>query len=151
MRKLLNKSLLSNIRFQQSYLLKNARIVNADLSEHGDVLIENGKIAQISSSITHKTAEVIDCTNKLIIPGGIDTHTHMQLPFMGAYAVDDFDIGSKAAIAGGTTSFIDFAIPSQTESMSVAYERWRGWADPKVNCDYSLHATITSWNDQTPG
>ena len=114
MRKLLNKSLLSSIRFQKSYLLKNARIVNADLSEQGDVLIENGKIAQISSSITHKTADVIDCTNKLVIPGGIDTHTHMQLPFMGAYAVDDFDTGSKAAIAGGTTSFIDFASPSQT-------------------------------------
>jgi dihydropyrimidinase len=114
MRKLINKSLVSTIRFRQSYLLKNARIVNSDLSEQGDVLIENGKIAQISSSISHKTAEVIDCTNKLLIPGGIDTHTHMQLPFMGAYAVDDFDTGSKAAIAGGTTSFIDFAIPSQT-------------------------------------
>lgn len=111
MRKLLNKSLLSSIKFRQSYLFKNASIVNADLSEQGDVLVENGKIAEISSTITNKNAEVIDCTGKLLIPGGIDTHTHMQLPFMGAYAVDDFDIGSKAALAGGTTSFIDFAIP----------------------------------------
>ncbi len=151
MRKLLNKSLLNNVKFRQSYLLKNARIVNADLSEQGDVLIENGKIAQIGNSITNKNAEVIDCTNKLVIPGGIDTHTHMQLPFMGAFAVDDFDTGSKAAIAGGTTSFLDFSIPSPEQSLSSAYQRWRGWADPKVNCDYSLHSAITSWNDQTPG
>lgn len=151
MRKLLNKSLLNNLKFRQSYLLKNAKIVNADLSEQGDVLIENGKIAEISNNITHKTAQVIDCTDKLVIPGGIDTHTHMQLPFMGTSAVDDFDTGSKAAIAGGTTSFIDFAIPNPDETMSVAYERWRGWADPKVNCDYALHAAITSWNASTPG
>lgn len=121
MQKLLNKSLLNNIKFRQSYLFKNARIVNADFSEQGDVLIENGKISQISSNISHKAAEVIDCSNKVLIPGGIDTHTHMQLPFMGTNAVDDFDTGSKAAIAGGTTSFIDFAIPSPEETMSVAY------------------------------
>jgi dihydropyrimidinase len=75
----------------------------------------------------------------------------MQLPFMGTSAADDFDIGTKACIAGGTTSFIDFAIPDQTETLSSAYQRWRGWADPKVNCDYTLHAAITSWNSQTPG
>ncbi len=68
---------------------------------------------EISKNITHKTAEVIDCSGKFVIPGGIDTHTHMQLPFMGTFAVDDFDQGTKAAIAGGTTSIIDFAIPSK--------------------------------------
>ena len=71
----------------------------------------------------------------------------MQLPFMGTYAKDDFDTGSKAAIAGGTTSFIDFVIPSKGTLLRDAYQTWRGWADPKVNCDYTLHAAITDWTD----
>jgi dihydropyrimidinase len=83
------------------------------MSKIADVLIEDGKIAQISANISHKNAEVIDCTGKMVIPGGIDTHTHMQLPFMGTNAIDDFDTGTKAAIAGGTTSFIDFSIPDR--------------------------------------
>lgn len=146
MNRFIGRSLLHSPKYCSSYLLKNARIVNANLSEIGDVLIENGKIAEIGSSLTHKTAEVINCTGKLLIPGGIDTHTHMQLPFMGTFAADDFNIGSKAAIAGGTTSFIDFAIPSKGESLSSAYDTWRGWADPKVNCDYALHSAIIDWN-----
>jgi dihydropyrimidinase len=129
-------------RYFQSYLLKNGRVVNADHSFQGDVLLEDGKVTAISSNLSHKSAIVIDCTNKLIIPGGIDTHTHMQLPFMGTFAADDFDQGTKAAIAGGTTSFIDFAIPSKGESLTHALDTWRGWADPKVNCDYGLHSAI---------
>eukprot|EP00919_Chromeraceae_sp_WS-2016_P037758 GHVR01090179.1.p1 GENE.GHVR01090179.1~~GHVR01090179.1.p1 ORF type:complete len:144 (-),score=19.32 GHVR01090179.1:321-752(-) len=142
MKGILTKSLLSSCKYYGSYLLKNARIVNSDLSQYGDVLIEDGKISEVANNISHKSAEVIDCTGKLVIPGGIDTHTHMQLPFMGTYALDDFDSGSKAAIAGGTTSFIDFAIPSKGQSLTQAYETWRGWADPKVNCDYALHSAI---------
>ena len=139
----------NRVQFFKSYLLKNGRVVNADISEVNDVLIEEGKIAAIGNNLTHKTAEVIDCTDKMVIPGGIDTHTHMQLPFMGTFAIDDFDSGSKASIAGGTTSFIDFAIPTKQETLSIAYDKWRGWADPKVNCDYTLHSAITSWDDNT--
>lgn len=97
-------------RFYNSYLLKNGKVVNSEYSEVADVLIESGRISAVGSNLTHKTAQVIDCTDKLVIPGGIDTHTHMQLPFMGTNAIDDFDSGSKAALAGGTTSYIDFAI-----------------------------------------
>jgi dihydropyrimidinase len=138
------KRLLGNAtnRYLQSYLLKNGKIVNSDFSFQGDVLLEAGKIAAISENLTHKTATVVDCTNKLIIPGGIDTHTHMQLPFMGSFAADDFDQGTKAAVAGGTTSFIDFAIPNKGETLSHSFDTWRGWADPKVNCDYGLHSAI---------
>ena len=143
MNKLVNRSVFRNF---STYLLKNARVVNSDISINADVLIEEGKIAAVSSNLSHKSAKVIDCSNKLVIPGGIDTHTHMQLPFMGTYAKDDFDTGSKAAIAGGTTSFIDFAIPSKGMPISEAYKTWRGWADPKVNCDYSLHAAVVDWN-----
>lgn len=70
---------------------------------------------------------------------------------MGTHAVDDFDQGSKAALMGGTTSFIDFAIPNKGQTLSEAYKRWRGWADPKVHCDYTLHSAIVDWNGQTPG
>ena len=142
MRVLFNRSVLRSF---STYLLKNARVVNADSSFNGDVLIEDGKIASAAPNQTHKTAQVIDCTDKLVIPGGIDTHTHMQLPFMGTNAKDDFNTGSKAAIAGGTTSFIDFVIPGKGTPVTEAYETWRGWADPKVNCDYGLHAAITDW------
>ncbi len=110
MKLLLNKSLHSHF---STYLLKNARVVNPDLSFNSDILIEDGKISSLSSNINHKAATVIDCSNKLVIPGGIDTHTHMQLPFMGTFAKDDFDSGTKAALAGGTTSFLDFAIPNR--------------------------------------
>ncbi len=136
-------------KFSTSYLLKNGKVVNSEHSEISDVLIENGKITAVGTNISHKTAEVIDCTDKLIIPGGIDTHTHMQLPFMGTNAIDDFDSGSKAAVAGGTTSYIDFAIPNKGETLTAAYDRWRGWADGKTNCDYALHSAITEWNKDT--
>ena len=115
MRSLLKHSTLN--RFG-TFLLKNARVVNPDLSFTSDVLIEDGKIAALSQNLSHKTAKVIDCTGKMVIPGGIDTHTHMQLPFMGTFAKDDFDTGTKAAIAGGTTSFIDFAIPEKGQPVS---------------------------------
>lgn len=114
-------------------------------------MIEGGKIAQIGEDLSHKNSEVIDCTGKLLIPGGIDTHTHLQLPFMGTFALDDFDRGTKAALAGGTTSLIDFAIPSKGESLSKAFDTWRNWADPKVNCDYGLHSAIIEWNGETAG
>jgi dihydropyrimidinase len=118
MSRLINRSLFANF---STYLLKNARVVNSDLSFNSDVLIEEGKIAAVSPNLSHKSAEVIDCTGKMVIPGGIDTHTHMQLPFMGTNAKDDFDTGSKAAIAGGTTSFIDFVIPAKGARLKDAY------------------------------
>lgn len=105
-------------------------------------------MGSITSSLSD--VETIDCSKKLIIPGGIDTHTHMQLPFMGTDSKDDFNIGSKAAVIGGTTSFIDFVIPEKGESLDAAYKRWRDKADGKVNCDYALHCAIIEWNDNTP-
>ena len=139
-------------------LIKSGIIVNADRKFQGDLLIKNGKISKVFNKEQEKefqpeykipeNTKIINANNNFIIPGGIDTHTHMQLPFMGTVAVDDFNIGSKAALAGGTTCFLDFIIPERNESILKAHDTWRGWADPKVNCDYSLHCAITSWNDQ---
>ena len=77
--------------------------------------------------------KVIDAAGKWVIPGGIDTHTHMQLPFMGTVAVDDFYIGTRAALAGGTTFLIDFAIPTKGVRPLDAFKQWKGWATPKVH------------------
>lgn len=81
------------------------------------------------------------------MPGGIDPHVHLELPFMGTTAVDDFDKGSRAALAGGTTSFIDFIFAGE-EGILAGYDDWRLRADKKVHCDYALHCGITHWNEQ---
>eukprot|EP00163_Fabomonas_tropica_P015792 TRINITY_DN28625_c0_g1_i1.p1 TRINITY_DN28625_c0_g1~~TRINITY_DN28625_c0_g1_i1.p1 ORF type:complete len:504 (-),score=181.78 TRINITY_DN28625_c0_g1_i1:134-1615(-) len=132
-----------------SLFIKGGIVVNSDYESKQDVIVENGKITAVGTDLTAPAgAEVIDATGKYVMPGGIDTHTHFQLPFMGTVSVDDFDVGTQAALAGGTTMVIDFVIPSKNQSLLEAYDQWRGWADPKVNCDYSLHVAVTWWSDQ---
>ncbi|CAI2350056.1 unnamed protein product [Caenorhabditis sp. 36 PRJEB53466] len=132
-----------------SLLIKNGTIVNDDAMFKADVLVRDGKIVEISPSIVAPPGtELLDATDRLVMPGGIDPHTHMQLPFMGEIAKDDFHRGTEAAVAGGTTMIIDFVIPTKGESLLTAYDRWRGWADPKVVCDYGLSMAITSWSPQ---
>ncbi|XP_036675021.3 dihydropyrimidinase 1 isoform X2 [Drosophila suzukii] len=134
---------------QNRVYIKNGEIVNHDKSFKADVYIEDGVIKFVgpSSEITIPGGvRTIDASGLMIIPGGIDPHTHMQLPFGGAVAVDDFYHGTKAAVAGGTTMIIDFVLPNKHESMIEAYDKWRSWADPKVCCDYGLHVGITWWS-----
>ena len=114
-----------------------------------DVLVDGEKIAKVEPNIQAPAGvRVVDATGKYVMPGGIDSHTHCQLPFMGTVAVDDFNHGTRAAVAGGTTMILDFVIPTKGESPVAAYHKWRGWADPKVNCDYSFHVAITWWSEQ---
>ncbi|CAF0925327.1 unnamed protein product [Adineta steineri] len=134
---------------QQRLLIKGGRVVNDDGTTLADVFIEDGVIKQIGLNLVVPAGtKTVDASDKLVMPGGIDTHTHFELPFMGTRSVDDFLTGTQAAIAGGTTTILDFVIPSKEQSLAEAYTQWRERADAKVCCDYGLHAAITTWNDQ---
>ena len=130
-----------------SVLIKNGTIVNADQSFQADVLCADGKIQEIGSNISAPSgAEVVDATGQYVMPGGIDPHTHMQLPFMGTVASEDFYTGTAAGLAGGTTMIIDFVIPAPQTSIIEAYHQWREWAEKSV-ADYSFHVAITWWDE----
>lgn len=134
-------------------LIFGGTVVNDDCMFEADVLVEGNKIIAVKQGLAKEyskqsNVEVIDASGRLVIPGGTDPHTHMQLPFMGTVAVDDFYYGTRAALAGGTTMIIDFAIPPKESTPLKAYKQWREWADPKVCCDYGLSMAITNWNEK---
>ena len=130
-------------------LVRGGTIVTADTTYRADILCVGGLIAQIAPSIeAPPQAEIVDAGGLLVMPGGIDPHTHMQLPFMGTVASEDFFTGTAAGLAGGTTSIIDFVIPGAGDSMLDAFHIWRGWAE-KSAADYGFHVAVTSWSDRT--
>ena len=128
-----------------STVIKNGTIVTADLTYKADVLIEGGKISAIGEGLSGD--KVLDATGCYIMPGGIDPHTHLEMPFMGTYSADDFESGTRAALAGGTTMVVDFALPSPGQGLLDALQMW----DNKVgraHCDFSYHMAITWWGQQ---
>jgi len=128
-------------------LIKGGTVVNADRSFRADVLCENGLVSAIQETIdAPKNATVIDAGGQYVMPGGIDPHTHMQLPFMGTVTSEDFETGTAAGLAGGTTMIIDFVIPGPQQDVMEAYHQWREWAEKSVS-DYSFHVAITWWDD----
>jgi dihydropyrimidinase len=129
-----------------SLLIKGGTIVTAERSFAGDVYCEDGIIKAVGDvSAAPATAEIIDATGQYVMPGGIDPHTHMELPFMGTVASEDFFSGTAAGFAGGTTMIIDFVIPSPQQNLMEAFRAWRGWAE-KAAGDYSFHVAITWWD-----
>ncbi|XP_026486455.2 dihydropyrimidinase isoform X2 [Vanessa tameamea] len=132
---------------QNRLLIKNGRVVNEDGMEDADVYIEDGIIKQVGRNlIIPGGTRTIDATGLLVMPGGIDPHTHFELEMMGAKTADDFYKGTRAAVAGGTTTIIDFVLPEKGQSLVEAYNHWRQKADNKVCCDYALHVGVTWWS-----
>lgn len=128
-------------------LIQGGTVVTADLSYRADVFCEDGIIRAIGQNLSVPTGcEVIDAGGLLVMPGGIDPHTHMQLPFMGTVASEDFFTGTSAGAAGGTTSIIDFVIPNPQQPLMEAYKQWMEWAQ-KSATDYSFHVAVTWWDE----
>ena len=126
-------------------VIRNGTIVTADLTYKADVLIENGRIAAIGPGLTGDTT--LDATGCLVMPGGIDPHTHLEMPFMGTYSADDFDSGTRAALAGGTTRVVDFALPVPGQGLLDALKIWDN-KTARAHCDYSFHMAVTWWGEQ---
>jgi len=130
-----------------SIVIRGGTVVTADRTFAADVYCKDGQIAAIGENLdVPADAEVVDATGQYIMPGGIDPHTHMQLPFMGTVASDDFFTGTAAGLAGGNTSIIDFVIPSPQQPLMDAYHQWRDWAG-KSAADYGFHVAITWWDE----
>jgi dihydropyrimidinase len=131
-----------------SLLIKGGTVVTAEGEFRHDVLVIDEKIAAVGLNLDAPIGtRTIDAGGAYVMPGGIDPHTHMELPFMGTVASEDFFTGTSAAAAGGTTMAIDFVIPAPQQSPLEAFKEWRGWAE-KAACDYSFHVAITWWADQ---
>lgn len=131
-------------------LIRGGTVVNADLSQRADVLVDGGTVKAVGAKLDAPAgAEIIDAGGAYVMPGGIDPHTHMELPFMGTVASEDFFSGTSAAAAGGTTMIIDFVIPNPKENLLEAYRKWRGWAE-KAATDYSFHVAVTWWDESVP-
>jgi dihydropyrimidinase len=128
-------------------LIRGGCVVNADREFRADVLCAAGKIVAVGENLpTPAHAQVIDAGGQYVLPGGIDPHTHMQLPFMGTVTADDFFTGTAAGLAGGTTTIMDFVIPAPQQSLLEAFHTWRGWAEKSAG-DYTFHVAITWWDD----
>ena len=130
-----------------SLVIRGGTIVNADGRQRADVYCEGGLIKEIGPDLdVPSDAEVIDAGGQFVMPGGIDPHTHMQLPFMGTVASEDFYTGTAAGLAGGTTMIIDFVIPDPQQKLMDAYRQWREWSE-KASADYSFHVAVTWWDE----
>ena len=127
-----------------SVLIKNGLVVTSSGSYSADVFVEGEKIKVIGSDLeaTVKAEEVVEAKGKYVLPGAIDPHTHLAMPFMGTTSKDDFETGTIAAACGGTTSVVDFVLQNKGESLHEAVERKKGIADGKVAVDYSLHPAV---------
>ncbi|WP_062227292.1 dihydropyrimidinase [Aureimonas frigidaquae] len=124
-------------------VIKGGTVVTADRTFVSDVLIAGERIAAVGEGLEGDT--VIDASGAYVMPGGIDPHTHMEMPFMGTHTADDFDTGTAAALAGGTTMTVDFCLPAPGQGLMDALGQWHQKAG-KARGDYSFHMAITWWD-----
>src|SRR5687767_12558075 len=131
-----------------SLLIKGGTVVTASDQYMGDVFVDGEKISAIGTNLPMKADRTIDATGKYLFPGGIDVHTHLDMPFGGTTSADDFESGTIAAAHGGTTTIVDFAIQYRGQTLHHAWETWMSKADGKAAIDYGFHMIITELNDQ---
>ena len=125
-------------------VLRGGTVVSAEGSKQKDIYVENGKIVPPGPA-----DEGIDVTGKLLFPGFIDAHTHMDMPVSGTVTADSFPSGTAAAVAGGTTVIIDFATQDRGRTLAEALDVWHTRADGRCSCDYGFHMAVTDWNAET--
>jgi len=129
-------------------IITNGRVVTASDTYASDVAIGNGRIVAIGQSLPPENASrIIDAAGKYVLPGGIDVHTHLDMPFGGTTSSDDFETGTRAAAFGGTTTLIDFAIQYKGQTLRTAFDTWMQKASAKAVCDYAFHCIITELAD----
>ena len=126
-----------------SVLLKNGLVVTATGSYVADVHLEGDRIRAVGAGLAVKVDETVDCTGKYILPGAIDPHTHIDMPFMGTTSADDWKTGSIAAACGGTTCIIDFNLQGKGETLHDAVEKQKAKAEGKAVVDFSIHPGVT--------
>ena len=135
-----------------SLLIRNGEIITADSRFKADIYVENDTITALGHIVEPPAgAEVIDATGKLIFPGFIDPHVHIHLPFMATFAKDTHRTASIAALAGGTTTFIEMCCPSRMDDALDGYQTWRAKANGNSACDYTFHMSVTKFDDRTEG
>ncbi|WP_298364188.1 dihydropyrimidinase [Azospirillum sp.] len=128
-------------------VIRGGTVVTAEQTQRADVYCEDGLIKAVGDALDVPAGtEAVEAGGCFVMPGGIDPHTHMELPFMGTVTTEDFFSGTAAGFAGGTTTIIDFVIPNPKQSLMEAYHTWRGWAE-KAAGDYSFHVAVTWWDE----
>src|SRR4029077_2022289 len=132
-------------------IIANGTVISAQGQEQADVALQGEKIAAVGKDLARSAAgaTVLDATGKYVIPGALDVHVHLELPFCGTVSSDDWNTGTRAAARGGVTTVIDFAIPYGQESLEAAYNNWRARSE-KACIDYCFHIAITNWDRHGP-
>jgi len=132
-----------------SLLIKNGRVITVSDDCVADIFIDGETVAAIGRNLNMKADQTIDAAGKLIFPGGIDPHVHLEMPFMGTWSSDNYESGTRAALHGGTTMVIDFILQTQGKPLRHALEAWQGRANGNAVGDYSFHMAVTDFNDST--
>ncbi|MBL4905656.1 MAG: dihydropyrimidinase [Flavobacteriaceae bacterium] len=130
-----------------SILIKNGQLVTAAETYVADIFMEGEQIVAIGKNLNYRADTIIDATDKLVFPGGIDPHVHLDMPFMGTHSSDDYETGTRAALHGGTTMVIDFILQTQGDSLHNALKTWQQKSAGKAVGDYSYHMAVTDFND----
>lgn len=132
-----------------SVLIKNGRIITATDDYVADIFIEGEVVKVIGKNLAMKAGKEINAEGRLVMPGGIDPHVHLDMPFMGTFSSDDYESGTRAALFGGTTMVIDFILQKQGNSLRSALDEWHGRSEGNCVGDYSFHMAVTDFNDDT--